>query len=274
MNKNKLTNEKGFTLIELLVVISVIALLISIIMPALSEARKMAQKTTCGSNLRQWGIALSSYSNDFDYKIPTTYQTSYKRRHPAITAGSLNGPGTTPVPGGHVGEFTIPAMNPYLPFNKEDGEYNNVWKCPAQKSVTKLWDTSWNGDGWLHMCYSYFAGISKWDQRMMTVSEPSDITDMRLSGKKIIMADALYRWQAEGTWWVNHGESGSYVHNPKYGIKVLRGPPEIQGQNRLYGDGRVEWNKGSQYDPKAMEEISPDTSHVIVGGRVGSAVFY
>jgi prepilin-type N-terminal cleavage/methylation domain-containing protein/prepilin-type processing-associated H-X9-DG protein len=52
----------GFTLIELLVVISIIALLMGIMMPALSRARGIAQSVVCKSNLRQSGIALATYT--------------------------------------------------------------------------------------------------------------------------------------------------------------------------------------------------------------------
>lgn len=52
----------GFTLIELLVVISVVALLLALLMPALSESRESAKQISCASNLRQIGIALFGYS--------------------------------------------------------------------------------------------------------------------------------------------------------------------------------------------------------------------
>lgn len=56
--------DKGFTLVELLVVISVIALLMGILMPALGKARNVAKRTACQSNLRQIGVAFRAYLDD------------------------------------------------------------------------------------------------------------------------------------------------------------------------------------------------------------------
>ena len=63
----------GFTLIELLVVIAIIAILAAILFPVFAQARAQARKTTCLSNVKQLGTALTMYIQDFDETIPLEY---------------------------------------------------------------------------------------------------------------------------------------------------------------------------------------------------------
>ena len=68
------TNQKnGFTLIELLVVVSIIALLVSILLPALGSARSQARATLCASKHRQVFLAWTYYAHDHDGRIMPTW---------------------------------------------------------------------------------------------------------------------------------------------------------------------------------------------------------
>ena len=72
LKQNRCSSGSGFTLVELLVVISVIALLISILLPSLSRARRMAKVTKAHAELRQITIALDIYKQENAWKIPPT----------------------------------------------------------------------------------------------------------------------------------------------------------------------------------------------------------
>jgi prepilin-type N-terminal cleavage/methylation domain-containing protein/prepilin-type processing-associated H-X9-DG protein len=89
--------SNGFTLIELLVVVAIIAVLISMLLPALGSARESAKKVVCGSNLSQVSRAILAYANDYNDRIPcfwTTYngvKTEYSSYGPNMPSSQSDG---------------------------------------------------------------------------------------------------------------------------------------------------------------------------------------
>jgi prepilin-type N-terminal cleavage/methylation domain-containing protein/prepilin-type processing-associated H-X9-DG protein len=83
----------GFTLIELLVVIAIIAILAAILFPVFSRAREKARQTSCLSNLKQLGLGLIMYTQDYDETYPPfAYETNPPDIMSAVTAFDMVNP--------------------------------------------------------------------------------------------------------------------------------------------------------------------------------------
>src|ERR1044071_3418070 len=66
----KRSGRRGFSLIELLVVIAIIAILAAILFPVFAQARDKARQAACLSNMKQLGLALTLYVQDYDEVLP------------------------------------------------------------------------------------------------------------------------------------------------------------------------------------------------------------
>ncbi len=91
--KFSLSPAHNFTLIELLVVIAIIAILAAMLLPALQRAKERSQSASCLNNIRQMGMALSSYITDKSPLVPVQYLTNEKVREytvPLLFEGDLS----------------------------------------------------------------------------------------------------------------------------------------------------------------------------------------
>ncbi len=106
--------RRGFTLIELLVVIAIIAILAAILFPVFAKARDKARQSTCQSNLKQIGLAIQTYVQDYDGYLPISYNNT-----PGVI---VFWPGT---------------ISPYIHNgNGRNKGRNSVFACPADTNTT------------------------------------------------------------------------------------------------------------------------------------------
>ncbi len=113
--------QGAFTLIELLVVIAIIALLMGILIPALTRAREYARQTTCRANLRSYGLAMAMYLGDWEGKFPRAGYALVGEEEPYA-----NYPMQC-----RWHDTRYPARGPFWPYIKQD----KIHLCPTFKNL-------------------------------------------------------------------------------------------------------------------------------------------
>lgn len=154
--KKQSNSPVGFTLVEILVVIAVIALLLSVFMPALGKAKSTARRLLCASNLRQIYLAMSCYLRDHDETYPCAED---------------------PLPPGYwlwMGRGFRPFIEPYLGIVDSEN-HSLILLCPADRTDPNKYD---NTSYAYSMCFYHspaqINGMdSTRDQWDNTLAEPS-----------------------------------------------------------------------------------------------------
>jgi prepilin-type N-terminal cleavage/methylation domain-containing protein len=127
----------GFTLIELLVVIAIIALLVGILLPALSAAKRSARDTKCLMNLRQIGIGWGVYMNDYD-NFPVAKNEDGEPDVPLYSWGGVHwygedGQGQANIPSGLA--LADRPVNPYIGADLRQRQRAEIFRCPNDDGV-------------------------------------------------------------------------------------------------------------------------------------------
>ena len=177
--------NRGFTLIELLVVIAIIAILAAMLLPALAKAKERAYQTACIANLKQVGIALKMYTDDYGDYFPVAAD-------PNVTPPLL---------------WTT-TLGPYLPVSGTPtsptgyGSENKVFVCPSAKYI----NLGTNEIVRTYSCTGTMLGTQT-SSSGLTATLPRKASPMRQSTDTLLVVEAKQQNKTAGSSDVNSCQS-------------------------------------------------------------------
>jgi prepilin-type N-terminal cleavage/methylation domain-containing protein/prepilin-type processing-associated H-X9-DG protein len=217
---NAKSNKGGFTLIELLVVIAIIAILASILFPVFGRARENARRSSCQSNLKQIGLGLQQYTQDYDERFPVV---------PTGGGGTL----TTATPGPY---SWADGIQPYL-------KSVQIYQCPSERNIAPPSDQPLNNG---YTDYAYNIGLGRGSGGSTGVGA----TLSMLEYPTLTLAVLETKVEAVGA-----GNQGKAISaqaggggSANVGLATSSGPDwvrHLEGSNYAFADGHVKWLKGN-----------------------------
>lgn len=222
---DRVRGRLGFTLIELLVVVAIISLLIAILLPSLQNAKELARRTVCASQLHGIGICLSLYAQDYDGKYPRRTNMNFTciRHWASCRSDRPDGTGFIDNYVQNYGSLFCP--NSTLADWEQDPEYQ-VYVPGGTAADTRIPYPVFSGIAWFFQAYyptDPFASLIADD--VLALSEAFLMTDA-----------VIFRpsYPNDLSMLCNHpGRSH---------------PPECAGGNVLYNDGSAEWKDIERFD--------------------------
>ncbi|MBU0609369.1 MAG: DUF1559 domain-containing protein [Armatimonadetes bacterium] len=214
--------RRGFTLIELLVVIAIIAILAAILFPVFAKAREKARQTSCLSNVKQIGLAMLQYVQDYDERFPYSYwgaTSRYTWPSGQVTAGMWM-PSVWPY-AKNMALFDCPSNN-YKWTGSYVGQgfsypYNSNLNGVALGTVVNPSDCVINICGW----YYHTSGASNYESTSGTPLGGPSIKKWHNEGTNAVHVDGHSKWYQFGRIWRgnstwNGTEWGGDAANVKY----------------------------------------------------------
>jgi prepilin-type N-terminal cleavage/methylation domain-containing protein/prepilin-type processing-associated H-X9-DG protein len=228
-----MARSKSFTLIELLVVIAIIAILAAILFPAFAKARDRARQTSCLSNLRQIGLAVMAYTQDYDEGYPINYQDA------------SSGPGSA---------AQIPLTWP----NRIQPEIRNnqVFACPSDIRRPNV-DFPGCRPILLSYCWNANLGIDIPAYYSWLPLRACELSDVVAPSQCVMLTDDSADWIAAG--W---GGAFDTLDSPDWGDlfypRVLQGR-HAKGDNYCFADGHAKWYAAGDFEEcMTMKGITMD----------------